>query len=321
MTRADLIEQIKAICIELSGQTVDAAHYIINNADEIPFYSMREIARRANVQPVSLVRLAQKLGLAGYGDLRQRFIDTSPERPRRDRQSLHRNELSAQSLIAEMGKSSGLKAFVDSFFATEQAVVAQARAHLSEERLESAVELLARAPKVYVIGRRTAFTPAYTLAYTLQKARPNIVLLDTPGGAPEGALEDIRPGDTFVAVTFAPFNRLVHRLTEKASLAGAHIIAITDSFAAPISKFAGPLHFVAQTAGQAFPESTLGAIAITNILAALTISRLGEAGQRRIRDNEHFLVDSGEYLLSVGTNSTRRRSKTVDAAPVESERR
>ncbi|MBB2692915.1 UNVERIFIED_ORG: DNA-binding MurR/RpiR family transcriptional regulator [Rhizobium esperanzae] len=309
MTRPELIDQIKTICVELSGQMVDAAHYVINNADEVPFYSMREIARRANVQPVNLVRLAQRLGLAGYGDLRQQFIDTTPERPQRDRQSLHRNEASARTLIAEMGKSSGLKAFVDSFFATEQAVLAQARAHLSEERLEEAVELLARAPKVYVMGRRTAFTPAYTLAYTLQKARPNIVLLDTPGGAPEGALDDIRPGDAFVAVTFAPFNRLVHRLTEKASQSGAHIIAITDSFAAPISKFAGLLHFVAQSSGRAFPESTLGAIAIANILAALTISRLGEAAQRRIRDNEHFLVNSGEYLLSGGTKNSRREKR------------
>lgn len=311
MTRPELIEKIKSICVELSGQMVEGAHYIINNADEIPFYSMREIARRANVQPVNLVRLAQKLGLSGYGDLREQFIETTPRRPQRDRQSLHRNEASARTLISEMGKSSGLKAFVDSFFATEQAVVTQARAHLSEDQLEKAVELLARAPRVYVMGRRTAFSPAYTLAYTLQKARPSVILLDSPGGAPEGALEDIKQGDAFVAVTFAPFNRLVHRMAEKASLSGAKLIAITDSFAAPISKLAGPLHFVAQSSGRAFPESTLGAIAIANILAALTISKLGEVAERRIRDNERFLVNSGEYLLS-GTAKSSRRSRVVD---------
>lgn len=312
MTRPELIEQIKSICVELSGQMVEGAHYIINNADEIPFYSMREIARRANVQPVNLVRLAQKLGLAGYGDLRQQFIDTTPKRPQRDRQSLHRNEASARTLITEMGKSSGLKAFVDSFFETEQAVVTQARAHLSDEQLENAVELLAHAPKVYVMGRRTAFSPAYTLAYTLQKARPSVVLLDGPGGAPEGALDDIGPGDAFIAVTFAPFNRMVHRMAEKAALSGARLVAITDSFAAPISKLAGPLHFVAQSSGRAFPESTLGAIAIVNILAALTISKLGDVAERRIRDNEHFLVNSGEYLLS-GTAKSQRRRKMANS--------
>ncbi len=307
MTRLDLIEQVKKICVDLSGQTVEAAHYIINNADEIPFYTMREIARRANVQPVSLVRLAQKLGLAGYGELRQQFIDTTPQRRDRDRQSIHRNEISARTLISEMGKSPRLQSFIDSFFETEQSVVEQARAHLSEEMVDRAAQLLTRAPKIYIMGRRTAFTPAFTLAYTLQKARPNIVLLDTPGGAPEGALDDIKSDDVFVAVTFAPFNRLVHTLTEKASLSGAHIIAITDSFAAPISKFAGPLHFVAQSSGRAFPESALGAIAIANLLAALTISKLGKLAQNRIRDNERFLVNSGEYLLS---NPPKRRGRS-----------
>ena len=74
MSKRDIIEQLQRICIDLSGQTVDAAHYIINNPDEVPFHTMREIARRADIQPVSLVRLAQKLGYSGYGGLRQQFM-------------------------------------------------------------------------------------------------------------------------------------------------------------------------------------------------------------------------------------------------------
>lgn len=301
MSSLDLLEEIKGICGDLSGQAVDAAHYLINNPDEVAFHSMREIARRANVPPVSLVRLAQRLGLAGYSELRDRFIDIMRDRQQRDRLSTTRNQQSARELVRKIDESAGLDGFVDSFFAAELDVVRQARAHLSEEKLKEAVDLLATAQKVFVFGRRTAFTPAYTLAYTLRKARPNVILLDGPGGAPESVLEDLAPGDAFVSVTFAPFNRLVYRLTEKASQAGGRIIAITDSFAAPVGEFANRLHFVAQTSGQAFPESTLGAIAVANLLAALTISSLGESAQKRIRENEQFLVGSGEYLLSAKT--------------------
>ncbi len=301
MTRNDLIHHIKKVCVELSGQSIDAAHYLINNAEEIPFLSMREVARRAEIQPVSLVRLAQKIGYSGYIELRQQFIDTIPKRNQRDTQSIKRNELSARALIAEIGGEPDLRAFVNAFFAAELAIVEQARAHLSEERLQRAAELLATAPRVYVIGRRTAFTPAFTLSYALHKARPQVIVLDSPGGAPESSLDDIVPGDVLVAVTFAPFNRLVHRLAKKASLSGAQIIAITDSFAAPIGKIAGPLHFVAQSSGRAFPESALGAIAVANLLAVLTINQLGKTAQDRIRENERFLVNSGEYLLSPAT--------------------
>ncbi|MCK1753994.1 MurR/RpiR family transcriptional regulator [Bradyrhizobium sp. 137] len=309
MGSVDLVEEIKEICVDLSGQAVEAAHYLINNPDEAAFHSMREIARRANVPPVSLVRLAQRMGLAGYGDLRQRFIDAMRDRQQRDRLSTTRNEQTAKSLIHKMGEGAGLDDFVESFFAAELDVVRRARAHLSEEKLNEAGGLLANAPKVFVCGRRTTFTPAYTLAYALRKARPNVVLLDSPGGAPESLLEDLSSGDAFVAVTFAPFNRVVHRLAEKASQSGGRIISITDSFAAPMSELEG-LHFVAQTSGQSFPESTLGAIAIANLLAALVIGRLGEPAQVRIRENERFLHGSGEYLLS-GKLIKRRRPTTA----------
>lgn len=292
-----IVEDIKRLCADLSGHAVEGAHYLINHPEQVAFHSMREIARRAEVPPVSLVRLAQRLGLAGYGELRRQFIDAMHDRRQRDRLSTSRNEESARALIERMGEGTALNAFVDSFFEAELAVVRQARSHLSDDRLTEAADLLSLAPKVFVAGRRTAFTPAFTLAYTLRKARPGVILLDGPGGAPEGMLEDIAPGDVFVAVTFAPFNRVVHRLAERAAVAGARIVAITDSFAAPVGGLAGRLNFVAQTSGQAFPESALGAIAVANLLAALAISRLGDVAQNRIRENERFLVGSGEYLL------------------------
>ncbi|OSI80356.1 RpiR family transcriptional regulator [Bradyrhizobium canariense] len=308
---ADLVEEIKEICVDLSGHAVDAAHYLINNPDEAAFHSMREIARRANVPPVSLVRLAQRMGLPGYGELRQRFIDTMRDRQQRDRLSTTRNEQTAQVLIHKMGEGARLHDIIESFFAAELNIVRRARAHLSEEKVTEAVGLLAKAPKIFVCGRRTTFTPAYTLAYALRKARPNVILLDNPGGAPESLLDDLLPGDAFVAVTFAPFNRVVHRLAQKAAQSGGRIISITDSFAAPVSELEG-LHFVAQTSGQAFPESTLGAIAIANLLAALAIGRLGAPAQARIRENEQFLHRSGEYILS--GKVTKRRLPLAIAA-------
>ncbi|XSC42597.1 MurR/RpiR family transcriptional regulator [Bradyrhizobium sp. RDT10] len=167
MVSVDLVEEIKEVCVDLSGQNVQAAHCLINNPDEAAFHWMREIARRANVPPVSFVRLAQRLGLAGYSELRQRFIDLMRDRRQSDRLSLTRNQQSARALLRKMGDGAGLEDFVESFFAAEIDVVRQARVHLSEEKLKEAVDLLANAQKVFVYGRRTAFTLAYTLGACL----------------------------------------------------------------------------------------------------------------------------------------------------------
>jgi hypothetical protein len=59
---------------------------------------------------------------------------------------------------------------------------------------------------------------------------------------------------------------------------------------------------------RAFPESSGGAIALANLLVALAVARLAEPAQERIRKNERFLVESGEYMVA-GTRS-RRRAKS-----------
>lgn len=302
MPTNDIVKELKDICSELSGQAVDAAHYLINNPNEVAFHSMRQIARQAGVQPVSLVRVAQRLGLPGYNELRGQFIEKMRDRHARDKSSTRRNERSAEELISKKGQANS--EFIDSFFAAELEVVRQAREHLPLDKLTEAVKLLSEAPKIYVSAKRTAFAPAYTFAYSLRKARPNVFFLDGVGGAPEGMLEDVGPGDVFVAVTFAPFNKLVHGLAEKASKSGARIIAITDSYAAPIKEFADQLHFVTQTSGQSFPESTLGATAIAHLLVAMTVSNIGTPAHERIRKNEEFIVQSGEYILN-GKNVKR----------------
>ena len=69
---------------------------------------------------------------------------------------------------------------------------------------------------------------------------------------------------------------------------------------APLRDLAGDLFFVAPTMSRAFPESAGGALAVANLLAALTVAKLGENAQKRIRLNERRLVDAGEYLLTTG---------------------
>jgi DNA-binding MurR/RpiR family transcriptional regulator len=294
----DIVSEIRSISPMLSGQMLEAANYLIKHPEDVAFHSMREIARRADVPPVSLVRLAQRLGLSGYGGLRQRFIDAMRDGQRRIRASTTRNEESAKALMEAGQTRDGINSFIEEFFSAEHDVLKKARSNLTDEHLLEAAERIAAAGKVFVAAKRTSFPAAFTFAYALRKARPNVTLLDGPGGAPEGTIDDISKGDVLVAVTFAPFNRVVQSLAQRAYEAQADVVAITDTTTAPIGKYSSHLHFVAPTSSRAFPESALGATAVASLLAALVVSKLGEAAQRRIRDNERFLVGSGEYLLA-----------------------
>jgi DNA-binding MurR/RpiR family transcriptional regulator len=297
MDRDRIVERIRGLVPELSGQMATAALHIVSHADDVAVYSMREIARNANVRPVAFVRLSQRLGLPGYGELRKNFIDAVLKRANGSTNASTRNIESARAILTSAKAKKGALGFSNAFIAAEHEVLRRTSIGLTEDLLIRAVDKLVSSNKIFVVGRRTAYSPAFTFAYALLKARANVILLDDHAGAPEAPLEDVAKGDLLVAFTFAPFSRVTDQLARRASAGGADVITITDSTAAPLRGVSGDLLFVAPTLSQAFPETVTGAIVIANLLVALTVARLGHSANKRIEQNERFLVESGEYLI------------------------
>jgi len=285
---------LTALLPELRSRMAGAARFILAHPEDVAVFSMREIARRAGVAPVTLVRLAQRLGLPGYGALRRRYMDGV--RAGRILGAATRNTDAARGIALAAARAPWPRGFTEAFFAAEQDILRRAQAGLDAAALEEAASLLAAAPRVFVVARRTPFSAAFAFAYALRKARPGVLLLDDVAGAPETPLEDAAPGDAVVAFTFAPYSRITLGLAAQAMAAGARVIAVADARSTPIARLSGPLLFVATTTSRAFPESALGALALGNLLVALTVARLGDAAQRRIRANERRIVGSGEYL-------------------------
>ncbi|MBR0679586.1 MurR/RpiR family transcriptional regulator [Roseomonas eburnea] len=295
---------LTALLPEVGAQMAGAARHILAHPQDVAVFSMRELARRAGVPPVTLVRLAQRLGLPGYAALRRRYVE-GVRAGRVFGAAATRNTEAARGIAAAAARSGDAGGFAAEFFAAEHDILRAAESGLNAAALDEAVELLAGARRVFVAARRTPFPAAFALAYALRKARPDVLMLDDIAGAPEAPLEDLERGDVIVAITFAPYSRLVLGLVERAARAGARVIGLSDSGATPLARLAGRLLFVAPTASRAFPESALGALALANLLVAMTVARLGAPAQRRIRANEQRIVASGEYL-EAGTAMRRR---------------
>src|SRR5258705_11835550 len=54
----------------LPPQLQTAARYMLDRPDDVALLSMREQARRAGVPPATMTRLAKRLGLKGYDEVR-----------------------------------------------------------------------------------------------------------------------------------------------------------------------------------------------------------------------------------------------------------
>ena len=65
----------------MPAQIRAAARYVLENPRDVALLSMREQARRAGVQPATMMRLARQLGFDGYEALRELHADTLREVP------------------------------------------------------------------------------------------------------------------------------------------------------------------------------------------------------------------------------------------------
>jgi DNA-binding MurR/RpiR family transcriptional regulator len=269
-----------------TGQAGKAIQFILANRDQIPLRSMRELAKRAGVAPVAFVRIAQRVGYPGFEELREIYVDAVTSWSQRNRSQATR--------LMSLARQEGALGFAARSVERELEIQQQTLAGLSEAQLMAAVRDIVAADRVFVAGRRSLFSAAFSFVYSLRKAKPATQLLDGGGGMAT-ELDGLSDKDIFVGFSFHPYSRITLNLAEQAATQRATIIAITDSPASPIAKLAQHV-FITSVQGYAFPDSILGVQAIGSILVGLTVSALGDKGLERISENEAQIKRSGELM-------------------------
>ena len=296
-TPSDVETQLRQMIPQTRGPAADAIQFLISHQDEIPFRSMRELAKRAAVPPVTLVRLAQNLGFSGYEDFRNVFVNAVIN-------DSGRNQGRAAQLVS-LGEKEGALGFAMQFAEREIEVQQQTLASLTEADLRAATQSLVEAQRIFVIGRRPFYAAAYSCVYSLRKVKPDTQLLDSGGGA---ALEfgALSRSDVLIAFSTYPYSRITLNIAENARKRGGTIIAITDSENAPIARISDHL-FLTSVSSYAFPDSVAGAHLIGTILVALTVSALGSEALNTIRRNEDDIRESGEFVITPARRSRQSR--------------
>lgn len=291
--------KLRQLMPKVRGRIADAIRFILAHRDEVPVRSMRDLAKRADVPPVTLVRLAQRLGFEGFDDFRKIYVDALINGQNRN--------LGQATQLMSLAQTEVALGFAAKFAEREFDLQRQAIAGLREETLNDVVDALAKAERIFVVGRRTHFAAAYSFVYSLRKAKPNIYLLDTGGGLAL-ELDRLTSKDVFIGFTSYPYSRVTLGMGQTARSQNATVIAVTDSENAPLAQLAHYLLLIFHR-GYAFPDSTSAAQLIGSILVSLTVSKLGGQALDRIRRNELEIRDSGEYVVEPSSRTTRTPEK------------
>ncbi|WP_048649316.1 MurR/RpiR family transcriptional regulator [Nitratireductor soli] len=296
MDRAALADHITRSFGDLPGQLGTAARYVLDNPGDVALLSMREQARRAGVQPWTMTRLAKRLGLDGYEELRQLHGEALKE------QALgFSGKAGAQVARQKQGGSHALARDIAAASAAQVAMLAEAE---TLDALAAAARTMAAARRIYCFGLRSSHAVAAHFTYALSFLGEKAVLLDFGAGTGLDALRHAEPGDVFFIVTVAPYTRASIEAAEHARSHGMSVVALTDS---PISPLAGLADRVILTTtdSPSFLHAMTPAFAAVEILAALIAGEGGEAALAAIGRAESQLAALKIHLLQPAPRARR----------------
>lgn len=298
MDQATLSDRLAASFDDLPEQLRQAARWVLDHPADVALLTTREQARRAGLMPATLTRLAQRLGLSGYEELRRLFAVSIRRRP----ESFHGR---AAELIARRGEEGDVALAQDMFAALRDHLAALSSPD-SIARLERAAELVAGADRVICFGLRSAFPAAFMLDYVRQLTGEASVLADTAGGRGIDALRQAGPGDVLFCVSVNPYTRLTVQAAKFARSRGVRVAAITDSALSPLARLADAVVLV-RTETPSFFHTMTPAFAAVEALGALVAARRGQPALDALAASEAQLAAFDTYLLPPTRPSGRRK--------------
>ncbi|WP_210508472.1 MurR/RpiR family transcriptional regulator [Naasia sp. SYSU D00057] len=259
-----LLDAVDASYADLAPQEQRVADLIRSRPGEIALYSSAELARLSGVSKATVSRLFRRLGFTGSQEVRDVLraqrgagvpVDLSPR------------------IGADERLSTQYRADVENLTRLYES--------LDPEVLTRVAELIARARRVLVLGRRSGYPVALHLRQQLAQARDDVRLAPAPGQSIGEELEGLEAGDV---VLLAGFQRRVSGFPElvgQVAASPAAGILLGDPSA---RRHAGGMDAFLEcpTATPGAFDSYAAATSLVGLLAGAVLAALGTEGAARV---------------------------------------
>ena len=281
----DAVRLIVESFSDLTPELQRAAKFMLENPEEVGLNSMRTVAKAAGVKPATVSRLSKALGFEEYERFREPF-----------RQRLRKIEPTFASGVEDVQRRGAAdnQALFAELRAQEIANIERTLSDANFEVIRDAAETMHQSRRVYALGLRGAYAPAFLFYYAYQLFQENSRLVDTRAGIFADQLRGIGKQDSLLVISFPPYTQLTIDAVSYAAEAGARIIAITDSMVSPAANAAGHT-IIAQNRSASFYHSFTGALAVVEALLTLLVARKGGDAVKIAREAERQLSKISAY--------------------------
>lgn len=256
---------------------------------DYPVAGLETVARfalRAGTSGPTILRFVKRLGLKSYAEFQNKLRGEVQERLQ--------GPLGRYPSLRSWGEGGKVQERVGSVLCRNIERVVRS---VSAKEYTSITELVCdRRRAVFCLGGRFTQMLAAYFHHCLRELRPGVRLVREGSASWADYLLDVQRRDVLVVFDFRRYQRDVLEFASGAAAQGAVIILITDIWNSPIAALATHVIACPVEVPTAF-DSSVGGLAMAEVIVAGAVERLGEHAKRRIETLEAlrrpFHLESG----------------------------
>ena len=256
--------RIAALFDKLTESEKRLAEVVLEAASDLSAFTAGELAVRAGVSAATAARFFRRLGYESYGDLRRSARATR----------------TWGSPLYELS-SAGEPADFSRHVAQDIENLQRLAAELPASALAEAVDLLASAKRLHVIGFRNSATLAAYARGLFVHIKPDVRLLPLAGQTLAEDLVGLGPEDALVVFGFRRRPPYLRDVMAAVREAGARILLVTDASAARTAHLAH-VTLRCPNQGASLFDSYVAPMSLVSYLASSLGVAIGEATENRL---------------------------------------
>lgn len=263
--------------------------YAEAHPEEVSYLSARELGERCGVSDSTVIRAVQSIGHRGYPQYQEWL-----------RKDLARRRTTVERFAKAHEKDPLAKVFsrdVENLKSTWE--------NLSQKNFRQAARILARAPRVWLLGLRMSRAVAVILKEGLAFLGIDVRLLVAGNGDFWDEASAVDSGDVFISIGLPRYTRITVELTAFAKRKGARLIAITNGPSSPLTALADIVFTVSYDL-EGYIESFTAAVSLAQALLVAVSLEKGKEGLAALQEKEKLWAEQRVYWSN---SQSRKRAR------------
>ena len=259
------------------------ADHILASPGSLRTNGAAELAQAVGVSKATIARFLQRLGYGGLRAARLAGPGNGADGKARPR---------ATAVATEQPRG-GLT--LAGHLASEVQNLVRSTEALRSDLIATAVQALARADKLWVVGFGDNYPLAHMARALLIQVRPDIRMIPIGGFSVPEEFASISGEDALLALGVGRRTRALRSVMRSAVRSGARVIYVTNQ-TSPASPEVAEVTLRCRTGGAGIFDSVVAPVSLLSFLCSTLALQIGEAAIERLKRIEEIHADWGEIL-------------------------